>query len=925
MSKDYVWLNEYSQQYLESDYLVSGQSLDERVDVICQTIAKILGDKLSIADKFKENLKKGWYSLSTPIWANFGTDRGLPISCFSSTIEDNMASILYTNAEVGMMTKYGGGTAAYFGDLRGRGHPIKNNGYSSGAVHFMQMFDSQMSVISQGSTRRGNFAAYLPINHPDIMEFLKIKSEGFLIQDLSFGVCVEDEWLQSMKDGDKEKRKIWAKVLEVRANVGYPYIIFTDNVNKNTADVYIDKEMKITHSNLCIAGDQRVVTSLGYLTAKELCELDIPLSLFDGEKEVKSSKMKLREHSADIFKITLENGLEHRITGYHPLPVLNTATKQISKTLCQDLKVGDIIAIQTNKGLFGELDMPKEAFLLGLYQGDGTQTKTDIMLDLWENDFDLEKEIQEAFNYIHFKYNCDNYGVINQTARLVGTRRRNPATFHTCNAGQSNVAKKRLSSRTLKKALDFKKGIVPDWIWKSSEKTQWQYVRGLLYSDGTCGMYNGKGDSIQVSLASIDLTFLKDVQLIFNNLGLQSSIRLLRKSGQNLLPDGKGGKKYYHTKDCWRLIVSNKASCIELDLNTGFLKRKSINLSNRKYRDNTKKGYKISSIMYEGREPVYCPTVESEDHIFISQGFKTFNCSEIFLPTSATESFVCDLSSMNLLHYDDWKDTDAVEVLIYVLDAVMEEFIEKSKNIMFMDRAHNFAKNHRALGLGVLGWHSLLQSKMIPFESMEAKLLNTTIFKGLQKKTLEASQYLATIYGEPKLLKGYGRRNSTTMAIAPTKSSAFILGQVSEGIEPHKSNYYIKDLAKGKFSIRNVHLKDLLASLQRDTSEVWESILKNKGSVQHLDFLTIEQKNVFKTFQEISPREIVIQAASRQKYIDQGQSLNLMINPKTPVKDVNALILEAWELGVKAFYYQIGINAAQELSQNILTCTSCES
>ena len=208
---------------------------------------------------------------------------------------------------------------------------------------------------------------------------------------------------------------------------------------------------------------------------------------------------------------------------------------------------------------------------------------------------------------------------------------------------------------------------------------------------------------------------------------------------------------------------------------------------------------------------------------------------------------------------------------------------------------------------------------------MEAKLLNTEIFKNLQQKTLKASQHLASLYGEPELLKGYGRRNTTTMAIAPTKSSAFILGQVSEGIEPHKSNYYIKDLAKGKFSIRNVHLVELLETIQQNTPEVWESILKNRGSVQHLDFLTPEQKSVFKTFQEISPREIVIQAAARQKFIDQGQSLNLMIHPKTPIKDVNALLLEAWSLGVKAFYYQISINAAQELSQNILTCSSCES
>jgi ribonucleoside-diphosphate reductase alpha chain len=163
------------------------------------------------------------------------------------------------------------------------------------------------------------------------------------------------------------------------------------------------------------------------------------------------------------------------------------------------------------------------------------------------------------------------------------------------------------------------------------------------------------------------------------------------------------------------------------------------------------------------------------------------------------------------------------------------------------------------------------------------------------------------------------------MAIAPTKSSAFILGQVSEGIEPHRTNYYIKDLQKGKFTIKNKELETLLKNKGFDTTEVWDTILKNGGSVQHLDCLTQEEKDVFKTFAEISPKEIIIQASQRQKYIDQSQSLNLMIHPSIPIKDVNALIIEGWKLGVKSYYYQISVNAAQQFARNILACRSCES
>jgi ribonucleoside-diphosphate reductase alpha chain len=294
------------------------------------------------------------------------------------------------------------------------------------------------------------------------------------------------------------------------------------------------------------------------------------------------------------------------------------------------------------------------------------------------------------------------------------------------------------------------------------------------------------------------------------------------------------------------------------------------------------------------------------------------------LPDSEEESFVCDLSSMNLERWEEWKDTDAIETMIYFLDAVMSEFINKTEGIKFMDAPRNFAINHRALGLGVLGWHSLLQSKMVGFESMEAKLLNSTIWKTIRERADKASSELAGIFGEPELLKGYGRRNTTTLAVAPTTSSSFILGQVSPSIEPLESNYFVKDLAKGKFTYKNPYLKNLLKSKDKNDDETWKSILIHGGSVQHLDFLTQEEKDVFKTFAETSQREIVIQASSRQKFIDQGQSLNLMIPAGTPPKAVNELIIFAWENGIKSLYYQRSSNPAKELARSIMTCKSCE-
>jgi len=546
--EQYYWLNEDSRKFLERGYLMNNESPEDRIKEIADAAENELGIS-GFSNKFQEYMSYGWFSLSSPIWANYGKKRGLPISCFGSYIDDTLESILGKQAEIGMMTKVGGGTSAYFGDLRERGADISVGGKSNGPVHFMELFESVTNVVSQSNVRRGSFAAYLPIDHPDILEFLRIRSDGNPIQNLSIGVTVSDDWMKSMIDGDSDKRKIWVKVIQKRFESGYPYIFFDDNMNNGAPEVYKEKNLKIHASNLC---------------------------------------------------------------------------------------------------------------------------------------------------------------------------------------------------------------------------------------------------------------------------------------------------------------------------------------------------------------------------------------SEIALHSNKDESFVCNLSSLNLLHWDDWKDTDAVETLTYFLDAVMSEFISKTDNVPYMEAPRKFAQRQRALGIGVLGWHSYLQSKMVSFESMEAKMLSGQIFSSIKDKSHKASRDLANKYGEPPLLEGYDMRNVTTMAIAPTTSSSFILGQVSPSVEPLNSNYFVKDLAKGKFTYKNPYLENVLQKYDKNDVETWKSILVNGGSVQHLDFLTEEEKDVFKTFGEISQKEVIIQASIRQKYIDQAQSINLMIHPKTPVKEVNQLLIFAWEQGVKTLYYHRGTNPSQELSRNLLNCASCE-
>lgn len=913
--KNYYWLNEDSRKFLGKDYLLPGVTPEARIREIAETAERILGIE-GFADKFEGYMARGFYSLATPVWMNFGLDRGLPISCYGIDIQDDTMDILRATAEIGALTKMGGGTAGYFGKLRGRGAPIRNNGVSNGAVSFLLPFQTTTDVITQGQARRGYFAAYLPVDHPDIEEFLHCREEGNVIQNIALGVCIPDEWMEAVEAGDKDKRKILAKIHQKRAETGFPYIFFTGNVNKNKPKVYKDKGMEINHSQMCVTADQKVVTNDGIKTVIDLYNSGNNLTLFDNNKSVSSTKMTLIEKDADVYEITLDNGLTHKITDYHKVKTFSHKGNNgyvFEDKMCKDLRVGDKIAIQTNKGLFGNKDYEKEAFLLGLYQSDGTQSGDSLHFDIWENDFDIIPEVQTYIDSLHIKYDY----IPRYTTK--------GDIFNFCNTGQSSVKKQRLTTQIFKNTeLEFAKGSIPSWILEADEKTVWSYIRGLLIADGTAYLADKNKGLVKVEYTDINLNFLRDLQLVFNNLGLNSSINLLKEGGKTSLPNGKGGYSEYKTKPCYRLVVSNKKALKEIEKNTNFLSRKGIDIFEYKEGENSRLTSKIISIKYVGKEDVYCVTVDSKEHHWICNGVITHNCTEILEYTDEFKSFVCCLSSLNLLHWDEIVETDAVETLAYFLDAVYTEFIQKAEGIPFMEKALLFAKEHRSIGIGVLGWHSLLQSKLIPFEGLEAKMLNAEIFRTINDKSLIASMQLATMFGEPKMLEGYGQRFTTRLAIAPTTSSSFILGQVSPGIEPLESNYFIKDLAKGKFVYKNPYLKQLLKDKGQDTPEVWNTILIKGGSVQHLDFLDEREKGVFKTFGEISQLEIVQQAAQRQKFIDQGQSLNLMIHPDVPLKEVNALFYEAWKLGIKTLYYQRSVNMAQQVGRELMNCSSCE-
>ena len=301
-------------------------------------------------------------------------------------------------------------------------------------------------------------------------------------------------------------------------------------------------------------------------------------------------------------------------------------------------------------------------------------------------------------------------------------------------------------------------------------------------------------------------------------------------------------------------------------------------------------------------------------------------CSEITLHTDEEHSFICCLSSLNLAKYDEWKDTDVVETAVYFLDGVMEEFIQKTNGKDSMVRTHRHAKKGRALGLGVMGWHSFLQQKDLPFNSIASTAWTHTIFSDIKTKAEAASRQLAQEYGEPLWCKGTGMRNTHLLAIAPTVSNSRI-NNCSAGIEPYPANVYVFNGAKGTFIVKNPHLEELLESKGFNTERVWDQILTDDGSVQNLssEILNEDEREVFLTFAEINQLGLVQQAAIRQKYIDQTQSLNLAFAPTDSPKWINQVHIESWKLGIKTLYYLRTDSVIKgDLGSRTAECASCD-
>ncbi len=460
------------------------------------------------------------------------------------------------------------------------------------------------------------------------------------------------------------------------------------------------------------------------------------------------------------------------------------------------------------------------------------------------------------------------------------------------------------------------KFFVPDSSYTVESRVKW--LEGYLDADGTLLDFT-KSQSIQV--ACVEIEFLKEVQLMLQTLGVDAKLCHARDEGRYLLPKNDGSEELaeYDCKEVQRLLI-NGEGVYSLFL-LGFSPKRLL-LKGKKPQRDCKHFNKILSVVDEGRiSDTFCFT-EPKRNMGMFNGVLTGQCSEVILHSDADHTYTCVLSSMNVAKWDEWKDTDAVYTATVFLDCVAEEFIEIGKNIRGLEKAVRYTEKHRALGLGVLGLHTLFQSKMLPFDGFEAHMLNSEIFEHIDKESLKASKWMAEQWGEPEVCVGYGVRNTHRTAVAPTTSSALICGSVSQGIEPLYQNAYVQGSSAGEMNRVNPDLIPLMEEAGVYDDKTIEDIIDKQGSVQHVDWLTEEQKAVFKTAFELDQSAILRLASQRQKFICQAQSLNLFFSADEDEGYIASIHRDAFlDPYIKSLYYMRTLSGVQAAKNE---CVACE-
>lgn len=856
-------LDDFSKQTLKERYLFGEEKTPQ--EAYARASAAFADDEAH-AQRLYEYSSKGWLSYATPLLSNGGTTRGLPISCFLTSVEDSREAISAHYDEVIWLSSTGGGVGAYWGDLRSNGEKTARGSQSTGIVPFMCVDDRLILAVSQGGTRRGSLAVYINIDHPEIEEFITIrKPAGDLNRkatNLHNAIGVTDEFmrclrtnepfaLRSPKTGETIRtinaRETWKLILETRKQTGEPYLFFVDTANKGLPATQKAKGLKVKQSNLCVAPDTELLTRAGYL----------PIG-------------GLEDTTVDVW-----NGQD-----FSPVVVRRTAEN------------AELVRVWFEDGAYLDCT-PEHKF----YLADGSMVRAAELADGQQLEAPRHPVIEPSGAPVVDRDAAYTAG----WATISGFEDESRLTVFVASE-QSDESKRRLASASKNvRAEDhglmisyepgaIDAGHVPRWTVKS--RLAW--LGGVLDAAGEWISLEGVD---YLSFCTPDASLVQEMRLMALECGLIPRIRITDTAAGFMLPAPmvaslvqEGHVVNTTTEGRSTMFPAELVAPQVADVHT-----------------------------LPARSATFCFT-EEQRHRGVFNGVLTGQCTEITLATGRDNdgkkrTAVCCLSSVNAEKWDEWKDDPRfIEDMFRALDNCLQVFIDDAPEGL-RDAVYSAAME-RSVGAGLLGFHYLLQSKNLAFESEEARALNVEIFAHYRAQADAASLKLGAERGEAPDMIGTGHRFAHRMAVAPNASTSILLN-TSPSIEPIRANVFLHKTLSGSFRVRNKFLEPILESLGLNTSEVWKSINAEEGSIQHLTpevllaeyGVTVEPTawahtlKVYRTAMEIKQDWVVIHAVDRQPFIDQAQSVNLFFRKDAQADYLSRVHFKAWEGGLKSLYY----------------------
>lgn len=952
---------------------------------------------LALNEEHKEQRAIEFYNLlssfdfmsSTPTLFNSGSLRSQLSSCFLTTVPDDLEGIYGAIKDNAMLQKWAGGIGNDWTNVRGMGSLIKGtNGKSQGVVPFLKVANDTLVAVNQGGRRRGSGCAYLESWHIDIEEFLELRKntgdERRRTHDMNTANWIPDLFMQRVHENSHWtlfspnetpdlhdlygeafrtayesyeqlaetgklrvwKRvaavELWRKMLSMLFETGHPWITFKDVCNLRSPQQHVG----VVHSSnlCCIAADQRVVTDRGLLTIGELYALGGKNQVVGLDGVYNASEMLLPRPNAPMVRIETREGYTHKVTPDHKVWVKDKGWVE-----AQFLELGDKLLTQQLEGLWGKKHNPKLGYVMGLIAGDGTfdKEKGKVYIDVWAQDFCYLEPIQQTVHYL-----LEGNTVLRTTST-------NTPAF----AINDKLHRARLSSAPLFRLLNQNgftpenKLEVPAFVWQSDRETVAAYLRGIYQADGNVV---SSGEVTTLALASTSLKLIQELQILWANFGVKSSINQMRDHELKPMPDGKGGKKEYWSKPLYRLLITSIKGCQIAESITQLASNKT-SAAAKQYLNNLQKdGYSqklyatFTGLTELPNEDAYCLMVESETHAWTVNGLITKN-TEITLNTKAYpdpiknqqegEIAVCNLASINLAnHIQDGKlDIEKLQRTIRTGMRMLDNVVEL--NYYAVPQSRNANLQHRPVGMGIMGFQDALYQLQIPYASQAAVDFADQSMEVVSYYAIHASTELAAERGRYKSFEGslwskgilpvdsirfvaqarpsqylqidtrstldwdslrqrvmqIGMRNSNCMAIAPTATISNIVG-VSQSIEPTYQNLFVKSNLSGEFTVINPYLINELR--QRG---LWDEAMVNDlkyfdGSLRYIERIPQDLQDLYATAFEIDPTWLIEAAARRQKWIDQSQSLNLyMLEPSG--RKLDSLYKLAWLRGLKTTYY----------------------